>query len=565
MIAKTVPVPAAAYCRMSSEQQDKSIEDQKAEITRYADKNGYKVVRWYVDEAISGDDETRESFQRLVTDSRTIRDFDAVLVWAQDRFSRFDMMDAIAYWKTLRDAEVSLVSVTEGPKDWDDLACTLVSVVQQYEANNFLKKLGRNIARGMRSTAEQGFWSCSKPPYGYKIIPDGLNPKRKRLAIDEDRAAIVRTIYEQFAREDISFRSIATRLNAAGHLTSLGNHWQDRAISEILENEVYIGTLIRGARAVGKHVRILGGEYVETKRKDAKTIVQDRSQCIVCENAHPAIIEIGTWQRVHEKLIVKRANDKRAPRVATALSGLCRCGHCGQIVCASAGYMRCMNKIKSLPAETPECEYCVKLDTILDDVVQKIEDEFLSEEQIKRYRQTITDHLKAQRSELDTTEAALKKQIAGLTKKLDKVEARVTEVPEDMLSVFYRQIRELRAEKQAAEAQLGTLGRIAATSAEALGAEAQKIVSELRGIRQALRADDPHLVRAAISAVVDKIELWSKPAPVQTVRRRGRPIKRVLHKIKVFFKSPLCTSGGSLKTAADTSPKLKRAAGLLVA
>src|SRR5262245_25797696 len=309
MITKSIPVTAVAYCRMSSEQQDKSIDDQKAEITRYAERNGYKIARWYSDEAISGDDETREAFQKLVGDSRTIRDFDAVLVWSQDRFGRMDLLTAAGYWKTLRDAEVQLVSVTEGPKDWEDLAGMMVSVVQQYEANNFLKKLARNITRGMRSTAEQGYWSCSQPPYGYKSVPDAVNPKRKRLAIVDDRAEIVRTIFETFAKEDVSFSTIAARLNAEGYLTSKGNAWRDHSVIAVLEDEAYVGTVVRGFQATGKHVRILGGEYVEVKRKDAKRIVQDRSQCIVCENAHPAIVDRGTWEQVQEKLKIKRNND----------------------------------------------------------------------------------------------------------------------------------------------------------------------------------------------------------------------------------------------------------------
>ena len=40
---------------MSNEKQDTSIEDQRFNLTRYAEKHGYKVLREYLDEAISGD------------------------------------------------------------------------------------------------------------------------------------------------------------------------------------------------------------------------------------------------------------------------------------------------------------------------------------------------------------------------------------------------------------------------------------------------------------------------------------------------------------------------------
>jgi len=549
---KSVSIVAVGYLRMSSDQQDKSIDDQRSEIIRYAERNGYKLVRWYVDEAISGDDETREEFQKLVQDAKTIRDFDAVLVWSQDRFSRFDILDAAIYWKALRDAEVSLVSVVEGPRDFESISGMLLSCVSQHESNNFLKKLAHGVSRGMRSTASGGYWSCSVPPYGYKIVPDAINPKRKRLAIDESRAGVVREAFELFALSDVSFSGIARHLNERGYRTSKGNGWTGLAVSELFENEAYIGTIVRGKRATGKHVRTIGKESEEVKRRADKITWQSRSQCIVAENAHPAIVDRETWERVQEKLDSKRKHDKRAPRQATSLSGLVRCGHCGQAVCSSSGYLRCLNKIKSRPALTADCNYCVKLETVLSHVLARIESEYLSDEQITRYRKTITEHLLSRRGELDSSGASLRKTIAALDKKIDKAESRLSEAPDDMLPVFYRQIRECRAEKQSAEAKLVTLARIADVSAEALGAEAQKIVNELRRIRENIHQDDPHIVRAAIASIVDRVEVWSKPT---TTRTRAT---RVLHRLKIYFKTPLCTTLGTLCSVPSRTPRLRR-------
>lgn len=48
-------IPALAYVRMSNSIQEMSIDQQRVEILRYASNNGFRIVRWYTDEAISGD------------------------------------------------------------------------------------------------------------------------------------------------------------------------------------------------------------------------------------------------------------------------------------------------------------------------------------------------------------------------------------------------------------------------------------------------------------------------------------------------------------------------------
>jgi len=46
--------PAVAYLRRSTDKQEQSIADQRAEIARYAGEHGYRLVGEYTDDAISG-------------------------------------------------------------------------------------------------------------------------------------------------------------------------------------------------------------------------------------------------------------------------------------------------------------------------------------------------------------------------------------------------------------------------------------------------------------------------------------------------------------------------------
>jgi DNA invertase Pin-like site-specific DNA recombinase len=110
-------VPAAGYVRMSDDKQETSLKQQRQEIHRYAEKEGYQVVRWYTDEGISGDDtERRIQFKRMIGDA-SIGEFEAILCWDQDRFGRFDLLEAGKWISPLRDAGVHLATVTQGRID----------------------------------------------------------------------------------------------------------------------------------------------------------------------------------------------------------------------------------------------------------------------------------------------------------------------------------------------------------------------------------------------------------------------------------------------------------------
>ena len=79
---------AVIYARYSSDnQREESIEGQIRECTAYAEKNGFTVVKHYIDRAISAKTDNRPEFQKMIKDSDK-KLFDIVLVWKLDRFAR---------------------------------------------------------------------------------------------------------------------------------------------------------------------------------------------------------------------------------------------------------------------------------------------------------------------------------------------------------------------------------------------------------------------------------------------------------------------------------------------
>jgi DNA invertase Pin-like site-specific DNA recombinase len=124
-------ITAVAYVRMSFDKQEASPKQQREEITKLAKREGYRVIRWCTDEAISGDaTEKRVQFQQMIEDAES-GEFQAILAWDMDRFGQFDSIEAGHWIYPLRKAGVCLVTVAQGKIDWHDFTSRIVYSVQQ--------------------------------------------------------------------------------------------------------------------------------------------------------------------------------------------------------------------------------------------------------------------------------------------------------------------------------------------------------------------------------------------------------------------------------------------------
>lgn len=75
-------------------------------------------------------------------------------------------------------------------------------------------------------------------PYGFMSAPDG------HIAIDQEKANIVRTIYQQYL-SGMSLKGIADFLFAQGIPSPRGKaQWTQAVISDLLSNQRYIGSII---------------------------------------------------------------------------------------------------------------------------------------------------------------------------------------------------------------------------------------------------------------------------------------------------------------------------------
>ena len=119
------------YLRMSTDRQDCSIAQQREALVAFASKHDHEIVGEYLDDGISGDKtEKRIGFQAMIRDAST-GDFDRILCFDQDRFGRFDMIEAGSWIMPLRAAGVSLETIAQGAIDWNDFSGRLTYAVAQ--------------------------------------------------------------------------------------------------------------------------------------------------------------------------------------------------------------------------------------------------------------------------------------------------------------------------------------------------------------------------------------------------------------------------------------------------
>lgn len=125
---------AVIYCRYSSDSQtEQSIDGQLRVCTEYAKSHDILILDTYIDRAMTGTNDNRPDFQRMIKDSAK-RAFSMVLVYKFDRFSR-NKYETAMHKKTLKDNGVKVVSATEFVPDTPE-GIIFESMLEGFEHTN---------------------------------------------------------------------------------------------------------------------------------------------------------------------------------------------------------------------------------------------------------------------------------------------------------------------------------------------------------------------------------------------------------------------------------------------
>lgn len=109
---------AAFYCRVSKDDKSQDPVNQVGPLRKWATSLNYEVVKEYI-EFVSGGNSNRPQFKEMMESARR-REFDIILVWSLDRFSREGISNTMHYLEELRKNGVGIKSLQESWLDTSD-------------------------------------------------------------------------------------------------------------------------------------------------------------------------------------------------------------------------------------------------------------------------------------------------------------------------------------------------------------------------------------------------------------------------------------------------------------
>lgn len=329
----------AVYIRLSKEDGSDvsySVINQKALILKYIEqlkaeeKEEYAVVDFYTDDGLTGTDDSREEFQRMLRDIERKR-INCIIVKDLSRpFRNYaDQGYYLEYFFPLHDVrfislQLPFLDSYLYPETMQSIAVPMQGVVN----DNHCRETSIKVRQVFNYKRSQGEFIGAFAPYGYRKDPEDKN----RLMVDEEAAAVVREIYRWFVVEGMSKMAIAKRLSSQGTLNPASykrenglkyenpnTHfdctlWSAATVTRILKNPTYLGHMVQGRQRVKSY-------------KVHHRVAVPESDWFLVKNTHEPIIS----RELFDKAQSLHGRDTRTAPQKQELylfSGLLRCADC---------------------------------------------------------------------------------------------------------------------------------------------------------------------------------------------------------------------------------------------
>lgn len=298
--------PAAQYLRMSTDQQDVSLDFQSRAIATWADSHGYSIVRTFADAGISGVTiKKRAALQDLL---KTVLNgspgFEAILVYDISRWGRFQNPDQAAHYEFMcKEAGVEVEYCAEPFRNDGTAMSGIIKHVKRTMAAEFSRESSERVARAKAVLRERNYWPGGQGGFAYRravvdaegkvvhVCDDGERVERPGCHVrlvhgPAHEVALVKRMFADYLQLLGSYTTVAKALNAEGAKFTDGGLWTVGRVRGVLTNPKYCGRL-----ALGRTRQRLGGprEFIDPKHW-------------VISTACPPIVTVKIFNRVQTKI-----------------------------------------------------------------------------------------------------------------------------------------------------------------------------------------------------------------------------------------------------------------------
>ena len=317
----------ALYCRLSrDDEQDGlsgSIKNQQAILEKYAQENGFKNTRVFIDDGWSGTNFARPAFTEIMELAEKGL-IGTLIVKDHSRLGRNRLIVGQLLEEGFDSLGVRYIAIMDNidtAKGISDLV-PMQDLFNEWHAKNTSQKV-RNV---FKSKGMSGAPLTTNPPFGYLKDPESKNG----WIIDEAAAKTVRQIFA-WCVDGLGPTQIAKRLKTAKvptpteHWSNIGRNcskppaipynWCSATVADILSKQEYCGDTVN-FRSTTKSF------------KNKKKIERPPEEWQIFKDTHPAIVDRETFALVQELRKHRRRPTKSG--IVSPFSGLLYCADCGE-------------------------------------------------------------------------------------------------------------------------------------------------------------------------------------------------------------------------------------------
>lgn len=331
----------ALYCRLSRDDElqgdSNSIINQKKILQKYALDHGWKNIRFYIDDGISGTTFNRPGFQEMIADIEA-GIVKRVIIKDMSRLGR-DYLQVGMYTEIMfPEHDVHFIAVNDGvdSKQGDNEFTPFRNIINEWYAKDTSKK----IRAVMKVKGNAGEHLTTNAPYGY--MKDPANPKQ--WVRDNDAANVVYDI-GLYVMDGYGPSQIARLLKQRKILTP-ATYYESKGINCNVkpQDDPYGWNASTVAHILDRWREYLGHtvNFKTTKKsyKSKKKIQNPESEWVIFENTHEPI-----WtESIADAVRLARQTRRRPTKMGEMgmFSGMMFCADCGSIMyqCRATGFRR---------------------------------------------------------------------------------------------------------------------------------------------------------------------------------------------------------------------------------